>query len=284
MRCLLGERGLKESSAIMFPRSLKLWIFAVVLFQSVIAEDTVSSGHYLIHMCNSGQPNSEASELQSLLPQVYNGLQKVIADLKLGSASSHGYAAFFKDNSSQAEVLRVYENIAAGTSVTRSGNSHTLRRPTFICANNTPGTDLLYQYCKGHPNTALMTWVHTDMMPLCPLFWKIKNRAILPDCPLVVANTLTPNDYRLLENQEALLVGGMIHLYHDVNQPFITRITDISDLNTSQSLLNPPNYAFYYAGTSSIIPTLPSIDLANILKHGSRAGWLHQLPKHGETT
>lgn len=268
----------------MFSRSLTLWTSAVALFQSVIAEDTVSSGNYLIHMCNSGQPNSEASELQSLLPQVYNGLQNVIADLKLGSASSHGYSAFFKDNSSQAEVLRVYENIAAGTSVTRSGNRHTSRRPTFICANNLPGTNLLYQFCNSSPNTALMTWVNTDLMPLCALFWKIKNRAILPDCPLVVANTLTPNDHRLLENQEALLVGAMVQLYHDVKEPFITRITDVSDLDTSQSLLNPPNYALYYAGASSIIPTLPSTDLANILKHGSRAGWLHQLPKHGNTT
>lgn len=239
----------------MLSRAPSLWIFAVALFQSVMTEDTVSSGQYLIHMCNSGQPNSEALELQRLLPQVYNGLQRVIADLKLGSASLHGYSAFFKDNSSQAEVLRVYESIAAGNSVTRSGNSHTLRRPTFICANNTPGTDLLYRFCTVHPDTALMTWVRTDLMPLCPLFWKVKSRVIQPDCPLVVANTLTPNDHRLLENQEALLVGEMVHLYHDVNQPFITRITDASDLNISQSLLNPPNYAFYYAGASSTIPT-----------------------------
>ena len=64
-----------------------LWAFALALMQPVIAEDTVSSGNYLIHLCNSGQLASQASELQDLLPQVYNGLQKVMADLQLGSAS-----------------------------------------------------------------------------------------------------------------------------------------------------------------------------------------------------
>ena len=238
----------------------------MILLQSVIAEDTVSSGNYLIHLCNAGRPNSEASKLQDVLPQVYSGLQKVIADLKLGTASSHGYSTFFKDDSNKAEVLRVYEKMAAGNSVARSGNSISLRRPTFICVNNVPATDLLYQFCQEQPNTALMTWLRTDLMPLCPMFWMIKKKAVRTECPLVIANTLTPNDKRLLENQEALLVGNLVHLYHDVNRTFIGTITDVSDLNASQSLLNPPTYALYYAGGYLIIPTLPSTDLANNLK------------------
>lgn len=231
---------------------LSLLLFALALLHSVGAEDTVSSGNYLIHLCNSGQPDSEASKLQDLLPQVYNGLQKVIADLQLGTASTHGYSAFFKDDSSKAKILRVYQRMAVGASVALGGqgrniNPITIRHPTFVCANNVPETDLLYQQCMHAPNSPLMSWRQTELMPLCPLFWTIKKQARLSDCPLVVANTLTPNDDRLLKNQEALLVGNLVHLYHRVSGDMVVTITDASALNVSESLKHPPNYALYYA-------------------------------------
>lgn len=229
------------------------WIFALALQQSASAEDTVSSGNYLIHLCNANQPDSEASELQSLLPQVYNGLQDVMADLQLGTASLHGYSAFFKNNSSRVEVLKVYHKMAMGASVALG---RFIRHPTFICANNTPETDLIYQYCLKYPTSPLMSWRHTELMPLCPMFWSIKKQASISDCPLVVANTLTPNDDRLLFNQEALLVGNLAQLYHNVPEILVTDITDVSELSASASLLNPPNYALYYAGAYSMLPMM----------------------------
>ena len=229
--------------ATMFSRFLSFWVLAMALLQPVSAEDTIMSGGYLIHLCNSGQPNSEASRLQELLPRIRYGLRKVIADLQLGTASKHGYSTFFKDDSSKAEVLRVYRQIATGAHV---GLADMIRYPTFICAN--PETPLLYRHCLERPDTALMSWGETELMPICPRFWSVQQRAFRPDCPLVVANTLTPNDMRLLGNQEALLVGDLVHLYHKVRRELITAITDVSNLNASESLLNPPNYALYYAG------------------------------------
>ena len=241
----------------MFVKYLSLWFFALVLLQLISAEDTVSSGNYLIHLCNSGQPGSEASKLQNLLPLVYNGLQKVIADLQLGTASTHGYSAFFKNDSSKAEVLLVYQNMAAGASVAlgrgRNIDPISLKHPTFICANNVPETDFLYQYCTSTPNTPLMNWMRTELIPLCPLFWTIKKQPRLLDCPLVVANTLTPNDDRLLLNQEALLVASLVHLYHDFfAEDMVVTITDASELSASESLMNPATYGLYYAGECSI--------------------------------
>ncbi len=230
----------------MLLRSLSPWIFALANLSFISAVDTVRSGHYLIHLCHSEQPKSKASNLQILLPRVWVGLQKVIADLEQGTTSLHGYSTFFKDDSSKADVLRVYQKIAQGAAVAVGLGRTTLRYPSFVCADDVPETDLLYSHCG--PDVALLNYKRTAMISLCPLFWKVKERVILPDCPLVIANTLSPNDERLLANQEALLVGALVHLYHDVRGEMINAIADASELDASESLLNPPNYAFYYAG------------------------------------
>ena len=234
-----------------------LLIFALTVLQPVPAEDTVSSGNYLIHMCNSGQPDSQASKLQSLLPQVYDGILKVIADLQLGTASTHGYSTFFKDDSSKAEISQVFLKMAAGASVILhravSNGGVYIRHPTFICANDVPETDLIYDFCMRSMNAPLVNWLKTEVIALCPIFWTIKQQARSSDCPLVVANSLVPNDDRLLKNQEALLVGSLMHFYHSQSeQPMVTAIADASQLNDSESKLNAPSYALYYAGKRSI--------------------------------
>ena len=240
------------SLATMLVRYLLPWIFALALSLLRDFDDTVSSGNYLIHLCNYGQPNSEASKLQLLLPQVYDGLQLVIADLQQETASLHGYTTFFKDDASKAIVLQVYQQMAAGTSVAVGRNHNVIRQPTFICANDAPRTDLLYQTCLRYPETAVLVLTNTEALALCPFFWAIQREAILPNCPLVIANTLAPNDDRLVANQEAVLVHNLVHFYHEVSETSVLRITDVSELNVSESLLNPWNYAFYYAGRHSI--------------------------------
>ena len=148
--------------------------------------------------------------------------------------------------------MLVYKAMAAGASIVvgtgRNFGPISLRHPTFVCANDVPETDLLYQYCMREPNTPLMSLAQSELMALCPFFWMIKRQASLSDCPLVVANVMTPNDDRLIQNQEALLVGILVHLYHEVDHSMVVAITDASDLNASASLKNPPSYALYYAG------------------------------------
>ena len=240
-------------------RFLSQWISALALLQPVIALDTISSGNYLIHRCQSDFPNSYASKLQRLLPQVFNGLQNVIADLRLGTASTHGYSAFFKNDSSKAEVLQVYERMAAGANVAL-GN--VIRRPTFICASNFIATDLLYQYCIDG-DSALLNWPNTELMPVCPIFWNFPTKANPSDCPLVSFNRLAQSDHQLFDNQESLIVGNLVHFYHDVSSNYTTNIADVSELSASDSLLNPTIYALYYAGGYLVFSVLTCTNLAN---------------------
>ena len=230
------------------------WVFALALLRLVIALDTVSSGNYLIHLCNSDLPNSYASKLQGLLPQIYDGLQKVIADLQLGTASIHGYSVFFKEDSSKAEVLQVYERMAAGANVAVANG---IRRPTIMCASDFRETDSLYQYCiEG--DSALLNWPNTELMPVCPIFWNAPRKANSSDCPLVSFDRLVAQDHQLFENQEALLVGNLVHFYHNVNSNYTTKIADVSELSASDSLLNPTIYALYYAGGYLVFPVYQS--------------------------
>ena len=232
-----------------------VWAFALAFLQPVHAEDTVDSGNYLIHRCNAGQPGSQASKLQNILPQVYDGILKVITDLQQETPKTHGYGTFFKDDSSKAEISQVFQRMAAGANVIlqRPGNNGGIyfRRPTFICANDVPETNLIYNYCMRSNKAPLVNWLHTELIALCPIFWMVKQQASSSDCPLVVANSLVPNDERLLQNQEALLVGSLMHLYHQQNVQMVTAIADASELNVSESKLNAPSYGLYYAGKRS---------------------------------
>ena len=240
-------------------RILSQWIFALALLQPVTALDTVDSGNYLIHRCDSDLPNSYAFKLQKLLPQVVNGLQNVIADLQLGTASMHGYSAFFKNDSSKAEVLQVYNRMAAGASVALGD---VIRRPTLICASNVRQTDLLYQYCiEG--DSALLNWPNTELIPVCPIFWNTPTKVNSSDCPLVSMNRLASSDHQLFENQEALLVGNLVHFYHSVSSNYTTNIADVGELSASDSLLNPTIYALYYACGYLEFPVLIWTILAN---------------------
>lgn len=251
--CLQGGGSeIGENTAMLLSSFLSQWIFALALLQPVTALDTVSSANYLIHLCNSDLPNSYASKLQKLLPQVVNGLQKVIADLQLGTASVHGYSSFFKNDSSKAEVLQVYENMAAGANVAL-GNI--VQRPTLLCASNVRQTGLLYQYCiEG--DSALLNWPDTELMPVCPAFWNTPTKVNSSDCPLVSVNRMAAaSDHQLFDNQEALLVGNLVHFYHSVSSNYTSDIADVGELSASDSLLNPTIYALYYAGGYFGVPS-----------------------------
>ncbi len=226
------------------------------------SRDTVSSGNYLIHLCDSGKPNSNAIHLQELLPQINANLQAVIADAHLGTASKRGYGAFFKTNDSIHEVIRVYEQMAAGTDVIiRSIPGRQLpgplaARPTFVCINDIPGTGAIHQQCVNeHSTTRLVVWEDSELIALCPLFWDQKKVPLRNDCPRLKGNTLTPNNMQLSSNQEAMIVYGLTHLYVNVTKwpNMALNIQDAVDLNETDSLANPTNYALYYAGQCSLL-------------------------------
>lgn len=77
--------------------------------------DFAQSGNYAMYLCDSGQPNSQAAKLQTLLPYVWQVLQEVLVDVKLGTASEHGFRSFFKTNGAIHLVESIFQAIAEGT-------------------------------------------------------------------------------------------------------------------------------------------------------------------------
>lgn len=108
-----------------------------------------------------------ASKLQVLLPMIWGNLQETIADAKKGTASTHGYSAFFKTNDNIKAVQDVYEAMAAGDPVDKTNgvlrgqgrniNPLKLADPGFICIQEgDPSTAQAYSYCAAGTETHYM--------------------------------------------------------------------------------------------------------------------------------
>ena len=239
-------------------------LFSLLLVTSTVShagtglDDTVSSGNYMIHLCNSEEPNSNASYLQELLPQIYSNVQAVIADARLGTASQRGYGAFFKTDENVDEVIRVFQNIAAGTDVMieavpgRGLPGLLAARPTLVCIHDVPETASIYRDCiHTYPDAPLVYWEDSDLIALCPKFWDEKQKPTSRiDCPQLRGSGLSPNNMDLSVNQEAMIVHELVHMYQNVTQypEEKMNIQDAVNLNAAASLANANNYALYYAG------------------------------------
>lgn len=244
----------------MFSAIFITWLFIARNIQSAATdiEDTVSSGNYQIHLCNSGLPDSHASYLQVLLPQIYTNLQAVITDAQLGTASKRGYGAFFKTNDSIGQVIEMYQKMADGADIlvpSVPGDSKpgmSLEKPSFFCVNEDVAGVLAYDQClKENPNFPLVYWEDSEDIVLCPLFWQHQETAVSRiDCPRLRGNTLSPNNDQLSTNQQALIVHGLVHLYQNITKSpsDVLNIQDAVNLDAKASLVNANNYALYYAG------------------------------------
>ena len=249
-------------------------LFSLLLTASTVThagtgvDDTVSSGNYMIHLCNSGEPNSNASYLQDLLPQIYSNVQAVIADARLGIASKRGYGAFFKTDENIEEVIRVYQHIAAGSDVMIKSVPGSklpgllVARPTLVCINDVPETASIYHNCTyDYPDTPLVHWEGSDLIALCPKFWSEKQKPTARiDCPRLRGSALSPNSMALSVNQEAMIVHQLVHMYQNVTRypDEKMNIQDAVDLSAAASLANANNYAFYYAGQYNHVAKLSS--------------------------
>jgi len=73
---------------------LPYWLSAFTFVQSVFSQvssqplDITRSGNYVLRNCGAGVPNGYAGKLQTMLPEIYQNLQGVIADAALGTSSS----------------------------------------------------------------------------------------------------------------------------------------------------------------------------------------------------
>ncbi|KAL9632723.1 MAG: hypothetical protein Q9204_003677 [Flavoplaca sp. TL-2023a] len=237
--------------------SLILTLIGLLCQPSLAQENRVNSGYYEIVYCGAG-PDSKAAKLQTLLPQIYEKLLLVLADVKQGVASK-AFHAYFKTNDNIAYVESIFHQIAAGSPVQvpvpGAPTSLTVPyNPMIVCLDLTlPGVDYLQQQCKG--STAASN-PNTQIMVLCDNFWRLTDR-VMPlnsECPKVKYNKFHPDDHRLVQTQFGAFVHEFAHTYtgiwgiHETYQP-----TAAVKLSAKESLRNPQNFALYAANAATAL-------------------------------
>ena len=135
-----------------------LLLMLTTLIVAKVDNSLVYSGNYEIRKCNARDSGSMASKLQAILPMVWKNLQTTIADAQKGTASQHGFPAFFKTNESIGAVQKVYQDIADGSPVDKTNsafrspgrhiNPINLVPPGFICVQEgDPSSRDAYRSC-----------------------------------------------------------------------------------------------------------------------------------------
>ena len=218
------------------------------------AQDLVRSGNYQILFCGAGTSNSKASQLQASLPNVLNNLKAVLADVKLGTKSTHGFAAFFKSDDSIPTVQKVFQTIIDGAAV---GIDKTY--PIIACTG--PSVDLTrkaHADCLQSETNPFTPWPQYGVIFICPHFWDMLTIPFHSACPTVSSNNaLVPGSEELTSNQDDALVHALVHLYGPGLTSMASESNEVDDvqgavnLNAKASLANANNYALYAAGKSS---------------------------------
>ncbi|KAL8836839.1 MAG: hypothetical protein Q9176_006072 [Flavoplaca citrina] len=231
--------------------SLLLTLIGLLCQPSLAQENRVNSGWYEIVYCGAG-PDSKAAKLQTLLPQIYEKLLLVLADVKQGVASK-AFRAYFKTNDNIAYVESIFQQIAAGSPVQvpveGAPSGFTVPySPMIVCVDpTTPGVNYLQEQCKG---VTAASNDNTQIVVLCDLFWTLTDR-VMPrssECPKVKYNKFHPDDHRLVQNQFGAFVHEFAHTYtgvwgtHETYEP-----TAAVKLSAKESLRNPQNFALYAA-------------------------------------
>ena len=77
---------------------------------SLVDNETVLYNGYEVHKCGDYRDRtSKTTYLVGFLFEMRAELEKLVADAKLGTHSSHGFAAFFKSNRNINKVVRTLE-------------------------------------------------------------------------------------------------------------------------------------------------------------------------------
>lgn len=210
-------------------------------------QDYVSSGNYQILFCGAGSPDSKASQLQGIIPNTLHRIQALLADVKLGTRSTHGFAAFFKTNDNIPTVQKVFQTMLDAPKV---GLDQT--KPIFACTD--PNNDLTKSVdanCLKWQNVPLVSWPQYGVIFICPYFWTRFPLPFHSDCPTVLNNVLVPDSAILSVNQYAAMIQQLVHLYVPgvrSTADEVSQVQEAVNLDAKASLGNANNYALYAAG------------------------------------
>lgn len=217
------------------------------------ADDYAESGNYHILYCYANSTTSQAAYLKAFLPQVFSSLEAVLRDLKLGTASRHGYKAFFKTDDNVEAVRDVFQKMIDGPDVLSgmATQEKRLTAPTFICANEgEPDTAILRQTCGRPVRPVMYVGENQGFVTICPLFWSLRRIPPRRACPSISDNQFASDGIALGQNQFAITVHELVHLFnpHDDMRQEVYDIRDVFNLNATRSFENAHNFALYAAG------------------------------------
>ncbi|KAL8831910.1 MAG: hypothetical protein Q9191_000589 [Dirinaria sp. TL-2023a] len=190
--------------------------------------DAISVRNYTLLGCSTPNTGSKAAYLTRFLPPFLDGLQNAIADADMGMYGVYGYNAFFK-TLNQDVVEYVFWNIQKGSPLhlkTRRGNR--LVTPQIACLGDdedgeghVTGIGNLYDYfCTGKHGDfgAAAQFRKSELVVLCPSFFRLTPWPTLSDCPKHVKGGFSPNKTQLIENQFATLIRSLSGLYIPTNR------------------------------------------------------------------
>ena len=232
-----------------------------------------SSGPYLLRQCGSdGQPGSQALIVKDVLATVRSSLEAAIADTQLGTSSTHGFTSFFKSDNNKAVVQDLFNRILQGPLITLSPSTaqrthRTTAPPTFVCSNEgDPHTEWMYNsLCQKYTHSPAGQRRGSQFIVLCPLFFRLGQLGFAGPppgfCPILIDNKLSPNNEALTNNQLAVMIHELVHLYGPTKQASgeAYSIQDAIDLNATASMANAANFAFYVAAIAAGCTTFPPV-------------------------
>ncbi|KAL8714658.1 MAG: hypothetical protein Q9220_001607 [cf. Caloplaca sp. 1 TL-2023] len=244
-----------------------IWVVSLKNIEVLAADETLpperdstTSGNYYIINC---QRANHSEEIHQLLPQTWQSLQLVLADLEQGVASRHGYRSFFKTNANLPLAKQVFRAIADGRPL-KTGN------PVIECLTldsaSTPQMVSTYNMlCTPQPGQKPQ---HAAVVPrhgvvaLCPNFWKNPHFPGESNCLSVVGRR---GKRKFMETGESLgdtrfsiLLHELVHLYNPLDSAARTaevyEAQQCVDLDEHASVANAENWAYYAACATRFPP------------------------------
>ena len=216
---------------------------------------------FLVVNCNA----PHTLQLRTILPHLVSNVPSIVADIKHGIASRHGFRSFFKSNDNKKDVQAVFESIAHALPIFATHPDVAgLRPPTILCYDRR-GTDEVdarnyREDCVGKAGSNFISGASSmhsiASVALCDLFWLLPTEPTIEQCPIITGNRRyrkLENAIELVKNQYSILIHEFTHLYNKHDPPYDYAETyglqGSIDLNATESLKNPANYAYYAAGS-----------------------------------
>ena len=219
--------------------------------QTPQTDNSTDVGNYKLQRCS----HAHTARFQILLPLFRTSIENAINDANLGTASPHGFAAFFKTNTSQNAVRDVFQKIAQGSDIAiypKDPNSQPeMRQPTFVCVGrgHSDVRNVYDQVCARDIPAAVI--VNSNVIYVCPSFWDEHIFPTIDACPPLFDNKLPLTYPNMAETQYGIVVHELAHLYGTETQGHGREEYDVQgavELDAAASLGNPHNYALYACG------------------------------------